>query len=512
MTALMAHTLLICNLTRGLAASKAKLHGHFDRPATGQCSGCNIDDVAIHTLSTVMTSPPPLSSAAFCIVAFCEGRNTLRFTAVNSMDGHPMDAPSTFSHGPAAVSAMATAHHTGPSPAVLPTYARQDLVFERGEGVHLMTSAGVAYLDFAGGVAVSALGHAHPRLIAALTEQAGRVWHTSNLYRIAGQERLAERLTEVTFADRVFFCNSGAEAIECAIKTARRFHHVNGQPERYRLITFEGAFHGRTLATIAASNNKKYLDGFGPKVEGFDSLASFDIDAVKAAITAETAGFLIEPIQGEGGIRVVPHSFLSDLRQLADDHGLLLVMDEIQCGVGRTGKLFAHEWTGITPDIMAIAKGIGAGFPLGACLATEAAARGMTAGTHGSTFGGNPLAMAVGNAVLDEVLAPGFLEAVVAKGLRMKQLLAGLKDAWPDIIDEVRGDGLMLGLKIKPPVGQLVTALLGQHMLSVPAGDNVLRLLPPLIIDDAVMSSALTALDAACRTVSQSQSAAAAGG
>jgi acetylornithine/N-succinyldiaminopimelate aminotransferase len=398
---------------------------------------------------------------------------------------------------------LATTRHRALSPAVLPTYARQDIMFDRGEGVHLISVDGVRYLDFAGGVAVSALGHAHPRLVAAMTEQAGRLWHTSNLFRIPGQERLAERLCEATFADRVFFCNSGAEAMECAIKMARRYHHVNGQPERYRLITFEGAFHGRTLATIAAANNKKYLDGFGPKVDGFDSVDAFDIDKVRAAVTPQTAGIMIEPIQGEGGIRVVPRSFLVALRALADELGLLLVFDEIQCGVGRTGKLFAHEWAGITPDIMAIAKGIGAGFPMGACLGTETAAKGMTAGTHGSTFGGNPLAMAIGNAVLDEVLAPGFLDAVAHKGLRMKQILAGIKDTWPDVIEEVRGEGLMLGLKLKPPAGEFVAALMAEHMLSVGAGENVVRLLPPLIIDEAAMSEAAAAIDHACRKLSQ---------
>jgi acetylornithine/N-succinyldiaminopimelate aminotransferase len=381
--------------------------------------------------------------------------------------------------------------------AVLPTYARQNLVFERGEGCELVTTDGARYLDFAGGVAVNVLGHAHPRLVAALTEQAGKLWHTSNLYRIAGQERLAERLCAATFADRVFFCNSGAEAIECSIKMARRHHYVGGRPERFRVITFEGAFHGRTLATIAAGNQKKHLEGFGPKVDGFDSVPAFDIDLVRAAIGETTAAILIEPIQGEGGIREVPARFLQQLRALADETGVLLILDEIQCGMGRTGKLFAHAWAGITPDIMAIAKGIGGGFPLGACLATEAAAAGMTAGTHGSTFGGNPLAMAVGNAVLDAVLEPGFLAAVEQKGLRMRQLLEGVRDAHAGVIAEVRGRGLMQGLRVRPPVAEVVAALAGEHLLAVPAGDNVVRLLPPLIVSDDEMRTAADRIAAA---------------
>lgn len=382
--------------------------------------------------------------------------------------------------------------------ALLPTYARQDLAFERGEGPYIWTDRGERYLDFGGGVAVNILGHAHPHLTKALTEQAGKLWHTSNLYRVTGQERLAERLAAATFADRVFFGNSGAEAIECAIKMARHYQYTKGAPERFRLITFEGAFHGRTLATIAAGNQKKHLEGFGPKVDGFDNLPANDMALVRAATTPETAGILIEPIQGEGGIRVVPQAFLRELRAHCDDMGLLLILDEIQCGMGRTGKLFAHEWAGITPDIMAIAKGIGGGFPMGACLATEEAAKGMTAGSHGSTFGGNPLAMAVGNAVLDVVLAPGFLAAVRDKSLRLKQHLAGLQDEHAGVIEEVRGQGLMLGLKVKVPVAEMIKALGAQHLLAVPAGDNVVRLLPPLIIEDEHISEAVAAIGRAC--------------
>ncbi len=362
------------------------------------------------------------------------------------------------------------------------TYMRAPLRFERGEGVWLVTEGGERYLDFAAGVAVNSLGHAHPHLIEALTTQAGKVWHLSNLYDVPGQETLGRRLTEATFADRVFFTNSGAEALECAIKTARRYQFAKGHPERFHIITFEGAFHGRTIATIAAGGQEKYLEGFGPKAPGFDQVPFGDLDAVKAAITDQTAAILIEPVQGEGGLRTASNEFLRALRQICDENGLLLVLDEVQCGVGRTGKLFAHEWAGITPDIMAVAKGIGGGFPLGACLATEEAASGMKAGTHGSTYGGNPLAMAVGNAVLDVVLADGFLEHVREVALIFRQGLASLKDRFPDVIEEIRGEGLMLGIKAKVPNTDLLMAMREQHVLGVPAGDNVIRLLPPLIV------------------------------
>ena len=384
---------------------------------------------------------------------------------------------------------------------LLPTYARTDFAFERGEGARLFTQTGEEYLDFGAGVAVTSLGHAHPHLVEALTDQARRLWHTSNLYRIPAGERLARRLTEATFADTVFFTNSGAEALECAIKMARKFHASDGHPERYRLITFEGAFHGRTLATIAAGGQQKHLDGFGPKVEGFDQVAFGDIDAVKAMIGAETAGILVEPVQGEGGIRPAPRGFLKSLRRLCDENGLLLVFDEVQCGIGRTGKLFAHEWAGITPDIMAIAKGIGGGFPLGACLATERAAQGMTAGTHGSTFGGNPLAMAVGNAVLDVVLEKGFLDRVEKAGLNLRQKLARLADQYPKVIAEVRGEGLMLGLRCVMPNTELVKACAGEHLLVIAAGENVVRLLPPLIVSDDDIDEAVNRIEAAARTL-----------
>ncbi len=360
------------------------------------------------------------------------------------------------------------------------TYARTPLRFERGEGVWLFTESGERYLDFAAGVAVNALGHAHPHLVEALKAQADKVWHLSNLYDIPGQESLGKRLTQATFADKVFFTNSGAEALECAIKTARRYQYAKGHPERFHIITFEGAFHGRTLATIAAGGQEKYLEGFGPKAAGFDQVPFGDLGALKAAITGETAAILIEPVQGEGGIRPAPVEFLRQLRDICDENGLLLVFDEVQCGIGRTGKLFAHEWSGITPDIMAVAKGIGGGFPLGACLATAEAASGMVAGTHGSTYGGNPLAMAVGNAVLDVVLADGFLDHVREVALVFRQGLASVGDRFPDVIEEIRGEGLMLGIKAKIPSGELLKAMRDEHLLGVPAGDNVIRLLPPL--------------------------------
>ena len=361
------------------------------------------------------------------------------------------------------------------------TYARAPLRFERGEGVWLFAEDGTRYLDFAAGVAVNSLGHAHPHLVSALKEQAEKVWHLSNLYEIPGQESLGRRLTAASFADKVFFTNSGAEALECAIKTARRYHFAKGQPEKFHIITFEGAFHGRTLATIAAGGQAKYLEGFGPKAPGFYQVPFGDMPALKAAITEETAAILIEPIQGEGGIRAVPKEFLQELRALCDEYGLLLILDEVQSGVGRTGKLFAHEWSGVTPDIMAVAKGIGGGFPLGACLATEEAASGMVAGTHGSTYGGNPLAMAVGNAVLDIVLADDFLPHVRDVALVFRQGLASLADRFPEVIEEIRGEGLLLGIKAKGPSAELLAAIRAEKLLAVPAGENVIRLLPPLI-------------------------------
>ena len=385
--------------------------------------------------------------------------------------------------------------------ALLPTFARLDLAFERGEGPWLYTASGERYLDFVSGIAVNVVGHAHPHLAAALKAQADKLWHTSNLFKIPEGERLASRLTSGSFADTVFFTNSGAEALECAIKMARKYHAANGQPERYRLITFEGAFHGRTLATIAAGGQKKYLEGFGPKVEGFDQVPFADHAALQAAIGPETAGILIEPIQGEGGVRVVPSQCLRGLRDLCDQHGLLLIFDEVQTGIGRTGNLFSYERSGIAPDIMALAKGIGGGFPMGACLATIEAGKGMVAGSHGSTFGGNPLAMAVGNAVLDLVLAEGFLQQVGLLSLVARQRLAEIKDMYPNVIDAVRGEGLMLGIKTHVANSEVVSALLRQNMLAVGAGDNVVRLLPPLNIDEATLSEGLNRIERACADI-----------
>ncbi|MCG5241037.1 aspartate aminotransferase family protein [Azospirillum doebereinerae] len=384
-------------------------------------------------------------------------------------------------------------------PVVMPTYARADVVFERGEGPYLYATDGRRFLDFAAGVAVNALGHAHPYLIKALTEQANKLWHTSNLFRVAGQESLAKRLTEVTFADTVFFTNSGAEAWECGAKTIRKYHYENGNPQKTRIITFEQAFHGRTIASISAAKQEKLVKGFGPLLDGFDQVAFGNLNELRNAITPETGGICVEPIQGEGGIRTGSVEFLRGLREVCDEFGLLLFFDEIQTGVGRTGKLFAHEWAGITPDVMAIAKGIGGGFPLGACLATERAASGMTAGTHGSTYGGNPLATAVGNAVLDVVLEPGFLDGVQRIAGVLQGRLNDLIAKHPAFFLEQRGQGLLLGLKLAPPVGEVVAKLRANGLLSVPAGDNVVRLLPPLIITEQQVEEAVAILDQTAR-------------
>ncbi len=388
---------------------------------------------------------------------------------------------------------------------LLPTFARAELSFEKGEGPWLYGRDGERYLDFGAGIAVNALGHAHPHLVKALAEQAGKIWHSSNLFQIPEGERLAQRLVDNTFADFVFFANSGAEANEAAIKMARRYHYVNGNPERFHIVTFEGAFHGRTLGTIAAGGQAKYLEGFGPKVQGFDQVPAEDLEALKAVIGPQTAALMIEPIQGEGGVRNVSNAFLRELRALCDQHGLLLIFDEIQTGVGRTGKLFAYEWSGVTPDIMTVAKGIGGGFPLGACLATAEAGKGLTLGTHGTTFGGNPLAMAVGNAVLDVILEPGFLESVERKGLLLKQRLAELKDRHPSIIAEVRGQGLIMGLRTVVPNTEFVSAARAQKLIVIGAGDNVVRLLPPLIITEADLAEAINRLDAACAAIEAGQ-------
>ena len=392
--------------------------------------------------------------------------------------------------------------------ALFDTFARSPLSFERGEGSWLVTENGERYLDFGAGIAVNSLGYSHPHLVGALVEQAHKLWHISNLYEVPNQTRLAERLVASTFADKVFFTNSGAEAIEGAIKTARRYQYVNGRPERFRTITFEGAFHGRTLAAIAAGGQAKYLEGFGPKAEGFDQVPFDDIDAAEKMIGPETAAILLEPIQGEGGIRPFPAQSLRRLRDLCDKHDLMLIFDEVQCGVGRTGKFFAHEWAGVTPDIMAVAKGIGGGFPMAAVLATEAAAKGMTTGVHGTTFGGNPLAMSVGNAVLDVLLSEGFLDEVSRKALLLKQGLAAIADEFPDVIEEIRGTGLMLGVKCRVPNASFNAALREQKLLAVPAGENVVRLIPALNVTDEDIRDALERVRAGAGAVSASLAAA----
>lgn len=384
---------------------------------------------------------------------------------------------------------------------LMPVFARADVAFVRGEGVWLHGTDGERYLDFTSGVAVNALGHAHPHLVAALQEQATKLWHMSNLFKSPDGEKVAARLCAASFADVVFFCNSGAEAMEAVIKLVRKHHAAKGHPERYRIITFEGAFHGRTLATLAAGGQEKYLEGFGPRVEGFDQVPHGDIEAVRKAIGPHTAGILIEPVQGEGGVRSAPPAFFKALRQLCDEHGLLLAFDEVQTGMGRTGELFAYQWTGVTPDVMALAKALGGGFPIGACLATADAAAGMTAGTHGSTFGGNPLAIAAAGAVLDVMQAPGFFDHVKRMSLLLKQKLASVVDRFPAILSDVRGEGLLVGVKAVIPSGDLVAALRGEKLLTVGAGDNVVRFLPPLIATEADITEGVTRLERACATL-----------
>lgn len=363
---------------------------------------------------------------------------------------------------------------------VLPTYARTSIAIDRGEGVYAFDEEGRKYLDFGCGIAVNSLGHCHPELVKTITEQAGKVWHTSNIYRIPGQERLAERLAENSFADTMFFTNSGAEAVECAMKMARKYHFENDAPERYRIITFEGCFHGRTLATIAASGQEKLTKGFGPMMEGFDQVPFYrDMTKVEKAITHETAAIMIEPVIGEGGIKPVSSDNMQILRDLCDRHGILLILDEIQCGMGRTEKLFAYQHSAISPDILCAAKGIGGGFPLGACLATEKVGRAMKAGSHGSTYGGNPMAMAIGNKVLDIMLADGFFDHVEKMSYDLRKGLMTLRNKFPKVIELVRGVGLMLGLrlKIEPPV--FVAKAMEHGLLVVGAADNTVRLLPP---------------------------------
>ena len=386
-------------------------------------------------------------------------------------------------------------------PSVLPTYNRAPLTFVKGEGTWLIEADGRRFLDLGAGIAVNALGHAHPALVKALTDQAQALWHTSNLYHIPQQEALADRLVAETFADTAFFCNSGTEACELAVKMARKYFYEAGQPERGEIITFSGSFHGRSSAGIAAAGSEKMTKGFGPLLPGFVHLDLGDSDALEAAITDKTAAIMVEPVQGEGGIRAVPDAELQQMRALCDQHGLLLIMDEVQCGVGRTGRLFAHEWAGVTPDIMMVAKGIGGGFPLGAVLANEKAASGMTAGTHGSTYGGNPLGCAVGCAVLDVVADAGFLAEVNRKAGLMRQRLEGLVAEHPGVFEEVRGAGLMLGLKCKVANADVVAAGYANELITVPAADNVIRLLPPLTISDDEIAEAVTRLDAIARAL-----------
>ncbi len=382
-------------------------------------------------------------------------------------------------------------------PSVLPTYSRAPLSFVKGEGAWLIEKDGRRFLDLGAGIAVNALGHANPALVAALTEQAGQLWHTSNLYHIPQQQALADKLVALSFADTVFFTNSGTESCELAVKMARKYFYEKGQPDRTDIITFSGSFHGRSAAGIAAAGSEKMTKGFGPLLPGFVHLDFGDHDALTAAITDRTAAILIEPVQGEGGIRPVPDQCLKGMRDLCDAHGILLIMDEVQCGVGRTGKLFAHEWSGITPDIMMVAKGIGGGFPLGAVLATEDAASGMTAGTHGSTYGGNPLGCAVGNAVIDIIGDPAFMADVNRKASLIRQKLEGLVASHPDVFESVRGAGLMLGIKCKATNTDVVAAGYAHEVITVPAGDNVIRLLPPLTITDDEIGHAISRLDKA---------------
>ena len=386
-----------------------------------------------------------------------------------------------------------------PAP-LMDTYSPPNLDFERGKGVYLYEKGGDRYLDFISGIAVNGLGHAHPKAVEALKSQAEKLWHTSNMFRVAGQRELAEKYCRDSFAERVFFTNSGAEAVECALKTARHYHYANGQPERVKIITFTGAFHGRTFGAINAGGNPAYLEGFGPRMEGFEQVEFGDHDALKAAISDDTAAIIVEPVQGEGGVRAIPDACLRGLRELCDAHGLLLIYDEVQCGAARTGKLWAHEWAqSAQPDIMAVAKGVGGGFPMGACLTTDKAGAHMVMGTHGSTFGGNPLAMAVGNVVYDELSQPEFLQHVVDISNTLRQQLASLVDGHSDKVEEVRGRGLLVGLKLRPGYvnKKLAAHARDHHLLMGAAGDNVARLAPPLIITEDHVREALGALDKA---------------
>jgi acetylornithine/N-succinyldiaminopimelate aminotransferase len=382
---------------------------------------------------------------------------------------------------------------------VMPTYGRWDVAVDHGEGCWLYSTDGRKFLDFTSGIAVTGLGHCHPHLVEALTKQAHTLWHSSNLFRIPGQERLAQRLVDNSFADTVFFGNSGAEACELALKIARKYQATAGHPERFRVIGCEGSFHGRTFATLAAAGNQKYLEGFGPPMEGFEQVAFDNLNEMRAKVGEHTAAIFVEPIQGEGGVRAPSADYLRGLREIADEFELLLVFDEVQCGMGRSGKLFAYEWSGVEPDVMAIAKALGGGFPIGACLATERAAAGMTAGTHGSTFGGNPLAVAAGNAVMDVMLKPGFLANVERMGALLAQRLAELVETYPKLFAETRGAGLLLGIRCVVPAGDIVTKLRQEGLLTLTAGDNVLRILPPLVVGEREIEEAVAVMHKVAR-------------
>jgi acetylornithine/N-succinyldiaminopimelate aminotransferase len=381
----------------------------------------------------------------------------------------------------------------------MPTYGRWDVAVERGEGCYLYATDGRKFLDFTSGIAVTSLGHCHPRLIEALTAQAKKLWHVSNLFQIPGQQKLAERLVAHSFADTVFFNNSGAEAVELSIKVARKYQSETGHPERYRIIGCNGSFHGRSFATLAAAGAEAYLKGFGPVMDGFDHVAFNNLNEMRGAVTDETAAILVEPVQGEGGVRAPSADYLKGLRAICDEFGLLLVFDEVQCGMGRTGRLFAHEWAGVAPDVMAIAKALGNGFPIGACLASEKAAIGMVAGSHGSTFGGNPLAVAAGNAVLDTMLEPGFFDAVQKKSRLLSTRLEALIAAYPKLFAELRGSGLLLGIRCHVTAGDFVAKLRANGLLALTAGENVLRLLPPLIVSEREIEEGVGILDKVAR-------------
>ena len=385
--------------------------------------------------------------------------------------------------------------------AVMPTYGRIDIAFEYGKGSYLYDTDGEKYLDFATGIATNSLGHCHPHLVAALQEQASKLWHVSNLYNIPEQQRFADRLVENSFADTIFFCNSGAEAMEGCLKVARKYHFENGEPEREEIVCATGAFHGRTLTTLSAGDSEKYREGFGPRPEGFHHVAFGNLNEMRAAMSAKTAAILVEPIQGEGGINPASTAYLRELRDIADEFNALLIFDEVQCGMGRAGKLFAYELADVKPDIMGLAKGIGGGFPVGAVLATEKAASGMMPGTHGSTYGGNPLAMAAANAVLDVINEPDFLSSIIKKGNKLKDDLTSLVEKHPSVLESVRGVGLMLGVKSIGPNLELMTALRENKLLTVVAGENVVRILPPLNVSEDELDEAVQKIDQVCNKI-----------